>query len=113
MRNGYLRKAGPLQRLVGLGEVRTAAHGKSTKRPAVIASLERNDLVFPRTPATQPVMTCDLNRALVGLRAAHGVEGVPEIAGRQLREPRGQLGGRPVGELPRRRVIRKGGSLLA
>jgi hypothetical protein len=100
-----LREARNLQRRVRRGERRQTADRVGAHGGAVIAALERDDLVLAGLAARHPVVPRDLHRALVGLGAADGEHGDVEIARRERGELGGELGGRPIRELARGGVV--------
>src|SRR5881296_1305319 len=112
VRRRDFREACRLQRRVRGRHVRQPAHRERAHGRAVIAALQRDDLVLAGLAARDPVVPRDLHRPFVGLRAARGEQRVVEITRRQRRQLRGQLGGRSVGELARRGVIREAHRLL-
>ena len=107
-----LGEAGNLEVGVRRRHVGQPADGERPRRRPVIAADERHDLVLLRLPLGQPVVPGDLHRALVGLGAAHREHRVAEVARRQRRELGGELGGRAIRELARRRVVGEAHRLL-
>src|SRR5205807_8242754 len=86
--------------------------GEGARRPAVVATLQRDDLVLSGLAGGEPVVAGHLHGALVGLGAADGEERIVEIARREGGELRGQLRSGSIRELASRRIVGQAYGLL-
>ena len=85
-----------------------AADGNAAEADAVIAALAADQALARAGPAHIVVGEGDFQRRVDGLRAGIAEEHVIEIAGRELRDARGELEGLRMGELEGRREIEFG-----
>ena len=96
------------QRRVRVAEdARTSVTASAPDRLAVVAALERHEAVLAGPPAVGPVVERHLERDLRGRGAVGGEERVAEPAGRERREPLGELDHRLVREAREHHVLER------
>ena len=112
VRRRDLRETGHVKIGVRRGQMRQPADREGARRPAVVAALQRDDLVLAGLAGGEPVVAGHLHGALVGLGPADREERVVQIARGEAGELGGQLRGRAVRELASRRVVGQAHGLL-